>query len=393
MSLKKIPILSFFTGAGLLDIGFLEQGFKIVWHNEKFLPFVQAFEAGLSSLGFKGASATIQNKQSIVEVGPNTILNEAFNSAKPPKLFGIIGGPPCPDFSVGGKNRGKLGEQGKLSEVFFNRIVELNPTFFLFENVPGLLRTAKHRDFLVTLLDKVSSRFSLDLRILNALDLGVPQDRERIFIVGFKNSWLRSNLKPKSFKRIKNASEFVRLLSKLPPKKFFTDIDHWFPWPEEPAYKGAKYRFDWPTDNVPKGKVPTKPDCPPELMVGNYICDKKRLLLKNSSEGFRPKSNKFKVILEGDVSRKSFKRLHRYRYSPAAAYGNNEVHLHPELPRRLTVREAMMIQSIPDEYILPENMTLTDKFKTIGNGVPVKLASAIAGSFAYFLKEGRHEII
>ena len=79
-----------------------------------------------------------------------------------------------------------------------------------------------------------------------------------------------------------------------------------------------------------------------------------------------------------DTSKKSFKRLHRYRYSPTACYGNNEVHLHPFEPRRLSLREAMRIQGIPDEYELPEGSSLTIKFKLIGNGVPVPLAYNIA---------------
>jgi len=383
---KRIPLLSFFTGAGFLDIGFLQAGFQIAWHNEYHPAFVYAFETGLRSLGYTGSACKIQNTKSILNVGPNEIAKEAFSGKSPPSLFGIIGGPPCPDFSVGGKNRGHMGNQGRLSEVYVNRIVELNPAFFVFENVAGLLRTVKHRAFLVSLLYRLADRYALDLRILNALDFGVPQDRERVFIIGFQKKWLKNNFSSAVYKRIDSASAFVLLLSTLPLKGFLADVEHWFPWPEIPKYRGAKYRFEWPSEPVPKGCVPTKPKCPNELMVGTYICDDSRLSLPNSLENFKPKSDKFQFILEGDVSKKSFKRLHRYRYSPAAAYGNNEVHLHPILPRRLTVREAMMIQSIPNQYILPALMSLTDKFKTIGNGVPVKLAAAIAGAINNFVR-------
>ena len=88
-------------------------------------------------------------------------------------------------------------------------------------------------------------------------------------------------------------------------------------------------------------------------MVGPLICDLDEIAkLPNGVEGFTPKSDKFNWIPEGDVSRKSFKRLHRWRYSPAVAYGNNEVHLHPTQPRRLTVREAMRIQTdLPPKYV------------------------------------------
>ena len=93
------------------------------------------------------------------------------------------------------------------------------------------------------------------------------------------------------------------------------------------------------------------------------------------------------TIPEGDVSGKSFKRLHRWRYSPTAAYGNNEVHLHPYHVRRLSVAEAMAIQSIPAWFTLPANMTLSNKFKVIGNGVPVLMATAIARTLSELLDE------
>ena len=85
-----------------------------------------------------------------------------------------------------------------------------------------------------------------------------------------------------------------------------------------------------------------------------------------------------KTFSEGDDSKKCFKRLHRWRYSPTVAYGNNEVHLHPYLPRRLSVAEALSLQSLPAEFVLPDNISLTSKFKTIGNGVPYLLARGVA---------------
>ena len=85
---------------------------------------------------------------------------------------------------------------------------------------------------------------------------------------------------------------------------------------------------------------------------------------------------------------KSFKRLHRFFYSPNVAYGNNEVHLHPTEPRRISVAEALALQSVPREYAFPEDMTLTAKFKAVGNGVPVKLAEHVAKSiYISFRKE------
>ena len=71
--------------------------------------------------------------------------------------------------------------------------------------------------------------------------------------------------------------------------------------------------------------------------------------------------------------------------TPTACYGNNEVHLHPYKVRRLSVAEAMAIQSLPREFVLPRKMSLSSKFKTIGNGVPYLLSQAIAVTLYDFL--------
>src|SRR5690606_25900979 len=68
-------------------------------------------------------------------------------SAKKESLVGFIGGPPCPDFSVGGKNRGREGDNGRLTEAFVQVLIKHEPDFFLIENVKGLWKTAKHRVF------------------------------------------------------------------------------------------------------------------------------------------------------------------------------------------------------------------------------------------------------
>ena len=93
----------------------------------------------------------------------------------------------------------------------------------------------------------------------------------------------------------------------------------------------------------------------------------------------------FSVIDEGDDLKKSYKRLHRWRYSPTAAYGNNEVHLHPYKARRISAAEALAIQSLPKDFVIPENTTLTDMFKTIGNGVPYLAARGLAQTIFDFI--------
>jgi DNA (cytosine-5)-methyltransferase 1 len=351
------PVLSFFTGAGFLDLGFLQAGFDIIWCNEYSQSFARSFRYAFERLDHRVRHEPIVNASSIVDLGPNDICREAFGNTPKPEVFGVIGGPPCPDFSVGGKNRGRQGMQGFLTEVYVNRIIELQPTFFVLENVPGLVRINKHREFLYGLLQRLSPHYLTDFRILNALEFGVPQDRQRLFVVGFARRWLRRH----------TCSERFAL------------GESWFPWPVPGEYASAKTKFPWPGRTALGAQVEKPHGVPEELTVGPLLCDYERTSrLPNGTEHFRPRSKRFWEIEEGDDSKKSFKRLHRWRYSPTAAYGNNEVHLHPTLPRRLTVREALRIQTVPDDYALPPDMPLSHKFKTIGNGVPVRLAQSVA---------------
>ena len=146
-----IPLLSFFTGGGLLDIGFEESGFYIAWTNEANSEFADMYEYAVTALrrakGISPAIAKVSNKNSIEDLTAGGVLKEAFGKARPP-IFGLIGGPPCPDFSTGGKNGGFEGKHGRLTKTFFDLICSIKPHFFLMENVPGLAKTKKKRAFI-----------------------------------------------------------------------------------------------------------------------------------------------------------------------------------------------------------------------------------------------------
>ena len=85
------PILSFFTGLGLLDLGFHHAGFESVWHNEFSVDFIGGFNHAMESFGVSGPAAAIQNSKSIIEVGPNEILREAFGAVARSPNFGASG--------------------------------------------------------------------------------------------------------------------------------------------------------------------------------------------------------------------------------------------------------------------------------------------------------------
>lgn len=364
-----IPLLSFFTGGGFLDIGFEKAGFDIIWTNEVNPIFADMYEVGMSSwrASQKNRSACksqISERTSVANLSESTITSVAFGSLKP-RVFGIIGGPPCPDFSAAGKDEGVTGERGKLTQVFIDLVCKLRPSFFVMENVPGLYRK-KHRPFFDDIrkqLEEGDEGYLTDFEILSALELGVPQNRDRLFLIGFQKKFL-----------VTDRSDYLRLC-----------VGKWFPWPEK-KYANAK-KLPWPAF-VPFGSEVLEPNIiiPHELTVNPLLTGNVEEL-PNGQDVFQPYSKKFWSIAEGDVSGKSFKRLHRYRYSPTVWYGNNEVHLHPWKPRRLSVREALRIQTVPDAYKLPQGYALQSKFKMIGNGVPCRMAEQLARSVMCFLSK------
>src|SRR5690606_31507738 len=161
-----------------------------------------------------------------------------------------------------------------------------------------------------------------------------------------------------------------------------------FPFPINETYHNAATKYNW-GKQVPFGKTLKRPeDVPFELCVESCLVPLRKInTVPNAKEIFtlyKPE-RELKLIDEGETNRPSFKRLHRFKYSPTACYGNNEVHLHPYIHRRLSAREALRIQGVPDEYILPSEISLSKKFKMIGNGVPVPLAKAVAESLRNFL--------
>ena len=364
----NVPLLSFFTGGGFLDIGFEQAGFEVVWTNEIDPAFAEMYKQGIStwrhSLGDPQSNIAGLNHTSIADLRHDEVMLEAFGGSRP-NTFGIIGGPPCTDFSVGGKNGGSEGQHGKLTQVFVDLICGIRPDFFVIENVPGLFRTKKHRRFLNSIVDQFEdpgTGYLTVKRILSSLEFGVPQDRDRLFLIGI------------SSKLVKSTIGMLPLLGD----------DTWYPWPI-PIYPGAK-KLPWPSEN-PFGKEPSCPEgVPLELTVFPLLHSSPLPTgISNGLEVFKPYSSKFWKIPEGNSSGKSFKRLHRYKYSPTAWYGNNEVHLHPWEPRRLSVREALRIQTVPDTYILPAQFSLTSKFKMICNGVPCRLAKCMAESLSSFI--------
>lgn len=355
-----MKIFSFFSGSGFLDLGFELSGFSIDLVNEFSPSFINAYRYSREKMNLKKPIHGYSNTDINEYLGnlSERLKLQVSESRADGSLVGFIGGPPCPDFSVAGKQKGRNGDNGKLSLSYIQLIIEQQPDFFLFENVKGLWRTAKHRAYYEELKQMLAPYYTLSERLTNSLEFGAPQDRDRILLFGV-NRGLN-----------KNAQEF--------------------PWEKHIIYSLKDIKsLEWSSAEPFKNNSVTK--CPnhiPKELTVQYWFEKNDVEHHpNGSEHFIPRNGivKMQTVAEGDDSKKSYKRIHRWRYSPTVCYGNNEVHLHPYKARRLTVAEALALQSLPKEFELPSNMTLTDKFKTIGNGVPFLLSEGIAKTIMEFL--------
>lgn len=250
--------------------------------------------------------------------------------------IGFLGGPPCPDFSIGGKNRGSSGDNGILTATYFELIRTFKPDFFLFENVKGLWKTKRHRFFYEEQKQiAIKAGYLLTERLINAIEYGVPQDRERIILLGFSKQFLHSRALPLT-------QEIVQAI---------------YPWNSSVIYQQKElFSLPWPMTNpfVEDSSLPMPQKIVPELTVEWWFNNNDVISHPNFRNCFKPRAGlaRFLTIDEGDDSRKSFKRLHRWRYSPTAAYGNNEVHLHPYKAKRISVSEALAIQSLPKNFQL-----------------------------------------
>lgn len=365
-SIIKPKIFSFFSGSGFLDLGFETSNYDIVFVNEFYTPFIDAYRYSREKMDIPEPKYGYYNGDinDFLTDKKSKLHADILDARSSGSLVGFIGGPPCPDFSVAGKNKGSEGDNGKLSQSYVDLIIAQKPDFFLFENVKGLWKTARHREFYEKLkTELLGAGYVITDRLTNSLEYGAAQDRDRILMFGIQKSLLSDD----------NA------------------IDN-FPWTQFQSYDLQQVKSqEWPsTNSFQKDSATTCPSSVQKELTIEYWFKKNDVYNHpNANDYFIPRQGivRMQAVEEGDVSRKCYKRPHRWRYSPTAAYGNNEVHLHPYKERRMSAAETLAIQALPKEFELPPDMTLTDKFKTIGNGVPYVLAEGIAKTILKFLKD------
>ena len=167
MRKNNYNIVSFFSGAGGMDLGFEKAGFKIIFANEFDKSIWETYEKNHN---------TPLDKRDIRTIDINEI----------PDCDGIIGGPPCQSWSEAGMMKGIEDDRGQLFFDFIRMLKGKQPKFFVAENVSGML-SKRHEKAVHNIIKMFEDAgYTMKIKLLNANDYNVPQDRLRVFYIGFR---------------------------------------------------------------------------------------------------------------------------------------------------------------------------------------------------------------
>lgn len=163
-----MKVVSLFSGAGGLDLGFIKAGHTIVWANDLFSDAIATYKQNIGD--------------HIVEADIKSVSSDDI-----PDCDIVIGGFPCQGFSVANTKRNTTDERNVLYKELLRVIKDKQPKFFVAENVKGILSLNKGKSFEMILKDFSSINYKVQYKVLNSADYGVPQTRERVIIVGVRS--------------------------------------------------------------------------------------------------------------------------------------------------------------------------------------------------------------
>jgi len=178
---KKLKVTSLFCGCGGMDLG-IQGDFNFLGKHFKELPFEVVYAADNDSYATAIYNSNFEHKcetKDVRDIEPNNIPDHDI----------LLGGFPCQSFSISAQNPPRLGykdDRGKLFFEMVNVLKEKKPRFFIGENVKGLLSANKGQAFPMIVKEFEKAGYYIHHKLLNASEFGVPQKRERVFIVGFR---------------------------------------------------------------------------------------------------------------------------------------------------------------------------------------------------------------
>ncbi|WP_159788034.1 DNA cytosine methyltransferase [Sodalinema gerasimenkoae] len=376
--------IDLFAGAGGMSLGFEQAGFDVIAAVE-----LDPIHCAVHEYNFPDCLVICANMS---EISGQDILERAGVEA----VDVLFGGPPCQGFSLMGK-RLLDDPRNALVSHFIRLVKEIGPRYLVMENVKGMA-TGKQRQVLgeaIAALEAIGYGVVQPPQVLNAAHYGVPQHRERLFLLGYRQG-LTPPQYPEPTTHPARAKRLNAHLSKLPASPTVQEALQDLPnieqyealWGQDsveaefgiPSQYGAILRgleVDWGDYSYPR---PLK-----ENWLTNSVRSHHREL---SIERFR----KTKPGEREPVSR--FLRLHPQGVCNTLRAGTPSSRgaftsprpIHPQLPRCITVREAARLHSYPDWFRF--HVTKWHGFRQIGNSVPPWLARAVAQSVRESLGSG-----
>ena len=388
---SKPSVVGLFSGCGGLDLGFKQAGFDILWAND--------FD--------KDSVETYKNN-----IGDHIVLGDItkISSKEIPSNFDVLlGGFPCQGFSVANTKRSMKDERNFLYLEMLRIIKDKKPKFFVAENVKGLLSMEKGAVIEMIVKDFEKIGYKVDYRLLTASDYGVPQHRQRVFIIGnrigkenpypkithgLKNDLFNPKLEP--FVSTKDAISHlanVRTRDKPFRHKNVTIYNHVARMNVSDKFWGRKHdvnQFDicdylkewrkdsgWSTKRIDEhfgyahtaghwfrkdnnsGSIPN-PDDWREL--------KKLLKFDNKYDKQVTELEEKTIVFEQSL------RISNWE-EPSDTITATGPEIHPNKKRRLSVRECAILQTFPDDFVF--HGAIGSMYKQIGNAVAVDLAYQI----------------
>ena len=317
-------IISLFSGAGGLDLGFQKAGFNILWANEYDKTIWETYEKN---------HQTPLDKRDIRNIPSSNI----------PDCDGIIGGPPCQSWSEAGAGRGIDDSRGKLFYEFIRILKDKRPKFFVAENVSGMLADL-HKEAVKNILSHFEEAgYNVTVNLVNAANYDVPQDRKRVFYIGFRKD-LNINYK------------FPEPLNyKITLREAIWDL-------KDTAIKAQ----DKNKTNGEECIIPNH-----EYMNGGFstIYMSRNRVRSWDEQSFTIQAGGRHAPIHPQAPKMLFVEKNKRIFVPGKE----------NLYRRLSVRECARIQTFPDDFIFYYT-DVADGYKMVGNAVPVMLAYHVAKS-------------
>ena len=316
-------VVSLFSGCGGLDLGFEKAGFEVVWANEY--------------------DTTIHATYRLNH--PNTELNTAdirsLTAQDIPDCDGIIGGPPCQSWSLGGRSLGIDDERGRLVYDYIRIVSEKKPKFFVMENVPGMV-TPRHIKAFNQFLDLFrNAGYRIRYELMNAADFKIPQERLRVIIVG-----IRKDLDVEYFFPVKIEHTPITLSAAI------GDLS------------ASPVPYDTEQVNPQRSAIPNH-----DYYIGPFD---QKFMARNRVRGWDELSFTIQAQAKNEPLHPQAPKM-EYVSADKRKFVAGREHLY----RRLSVRECARIQTFPDSFKFIYN-NIQDGYKMVGNAVPPRLAYHIA---------------